>query len=134
MTLALTVRDESLTGEQYGEWVLELDESTRMGNQITVRELIEARVLKEAARQNAVGVNREERSRATLVRPERRHPRLARRPIDPEAQVKRAIDGFTRHEMLVLVGDRQADSLDESIDLDTQPEVSFVRLVPLVGG
>jgi hypothetical protein len=34
----------------------------------------------------------------------------------------------------VLVGDRQVDDLDESIDLAVASEVAFVRLVPLMGG
>jgi hypothetical protein len=34
----------------------------------------------------------------------------------------------------VLVGDRQPDSLDEEITVGPETRVSFVKLVPLVGG
>ena len=34
----------------------------------------------------------------------------------------------------LLIADRQAESLDEVFEIDLDCEVSFVKLVPLVGG
>jgi hypothetical protein len=39
-----------------------------------------------------------------------------------------------RNGFFVLVGDRQAESLDEPFEVKADTEVSFVKLMPLVGG
>ncbi|MEV6029564.1 hypothetical protein AB0L65_00355 [Nonomuraea sp. NPDC052116] len=48
---------------------------------------------------------------------------------EKQAEVAFAPNGF-----LLLVGDRQIEDLDAEIDLTVDPVVSFVKLVPLVGG
>jgi len=57
-----------------------------------------------------------------------------RRKIDWEEQFKQAQEAFDRNGFFVLVGDRQAESLDEQFNVTVDMEVSFVKLVPLVGG
>ncbi|MCX4818891.1 hypothetical protein OG883_03025 [Streptomyces sp. NBC_01142] len=47
---------------------------------------------------------------------------------------ERAIEAFGRNGFLVLVGDRQIVELDEELELGSATEVTFLRLVPLVGG
>ncbi|MFC6682497.1 hypothetical protein ACFQE7_42315 [Nonomuraea ferruginea] len=59
--------------------------------------------------------------------------RTARR-LDWERQADAAEAAFARNGFLLLVGDRQIEDLDEEIALTTDPVVSFVKLVPLVGG
>jgi hypothetical protein len=54
--------------------------------------------------------------------------------IDWEAQRDVALDAFAANGFFVLVGDRQVESLDERIRIGLGTEVSFVKLVPLVGG
>ena len=56
------------------------------------------------------------------------------RPLDWEAQFAIALDSFGRNGFIVLVNDRQAESLDEAFVVAADAEVSFVRLTPLVGG
>jgi hypothetical protein len=34
----------------------------------------------------------------------------------------------------LLAGDRQVEDLDETIDLTTDPDLIFIKLVPLAGG
>ncbi|MCW5552407.1 MAG: hypothetical protein KIS67_09580 [Verrucomicrobiae bacterium] len=51
-----------------------------------------------------------------------------------EERYCRALDAFARNGFFVLVGDRQAESLDEAFTVTPETEVSFVKLVPLVGG
>jgi hypothetical protein len=41
---------------------------------------------------------------------------------------------FKRNGFVVLVDDRQVTDLDEVLEVSADTEVSFVRLVPLVGG
>jgi hypothetical protein len=54
--------------------------------------------------------------------------------IDPERQFLSAVEAFGRNGFLVLVGDRQVEELDAELDLRTDTEVCFLKLVPLVGG
>ncbi|MFJ7203563.1 hypothetical protein ACIQWR_08510 [Streptomyces sp. NPDC098789] len=56
------------------------------------------------------------------------------RPIDPQAQTERALAAFAGNGFLVLVGDRQVTDPDEEMELPLGVEVTFLKLVPLVGG
>ena len=57
-----------------------------------------------------------------------------KRKIDWEAQFAKALESFDRNGFFVLVGDRQAESLDETFPVTVDTEISFVKLTPLVGG
>ncbi|MEU4696581.1 hypothetical protein [Nonomuraea dietziae] len=56
------------------------------------------------------------------------------RKLDWERQADAAEAAFARNGFLLLVGDRQIEDLDTQIDLTVDQVVSFVKLVPLVGG
>jgi hypothetical protein len=56
------------------------------------------------------------------------------RHLDADAQVARALEAFGRNEFFLLVGDRQLEVLDEEIVLLPGVSVTFIKLVPLVGG
>ncbi len=58
----------------------------------------------------------------------------ATRRLDWERQADAAEAAFGRNGFLLLIGDRQILDLDTEIDLIADPVVSFVKLVPLVGG
>ncbi|MDQ0844611.1 hypothetical protein [Streptomyces sp. V1I6] len=47
---------------------------------------------------------------------------------------ERALAAFGSNGFLVLVGERQLTDLDERVDITASTEVTFLRLVPLVGG
>lgn len=49
-------------------------------------------------------------------------------------QIETALRAFESNEYFVIIGDSQVISLTEEIDLTNEFEVSFFRLVPLVGG
>ena len=103
---------------------------------VTLRELIKFRVREEVARYNAnpsprfnglvqpVGAEAEMNG-YSLSRPRR---------LDWEKQAATALDAFERNGYFVFVDDRQVDDLDEELTLADTDVVSFVRLVPLVGG
>jgi len=57
----------------------------------------------------------------------RRAGEQAAHPIDWER-------AFLTNGFFLLVGDRQADSLDEEVDLTTTPTLIFIKLVALAGG
>jgi hypothetical protein len=134
-TMLLTIRDESATGNVTNELTLDVLSET-----ITVRELIRSRVYQEVQDYNL----RQRTDAATpfrgLVTPgdaERvlNGVRLRKpREIDWKDQFAKACDAFERNGFFVLVDDKQAESLDEMVTLNHDTRVSFVKLVPLVGG
>ncbi|MBB2911266.1 hypothetical protein FHS43_002531 [Streptosporangium becharense] len=128
----VTFRDETATGRPIEEFTLpDLPES------ISARELVRLRVREEVARHNA-----DPSSRFTgLVRPSDAEAELngyrmggARRRIDWEKQADVAERAFQRNGFVLLIGERQIEDLSEVIDLTGDPVVSFIKLVPLVGG
>jgi hypothetical protein len=131
MTATLTVRDETLSGAPLREWALEVT-TERM----TVGELIRSRVYQEVQdynlRQGAVFQG--------LVQPEEAEKafngwRLKKpRQLDWKRQFERAVEAFEKTQILILVNDRQAESLDEEFVVGPDTRVTFLRLTPLVGG
>ena len=45
-----------------------------------------------------------------------------------------AVEAFSRNGFVVLVDDRQVESLDAVLDVSRRTEITFLKLVPLVGG
>ena len=50
------------------------------------------------------------------------------------SQFDKAVEAFGKQRFLMLVGDRQVESLDEELMLGVETEITFLKLVPLVGG
>jgi hypothetical protein len=106
------------------------------GESITARELIRSRVYQEVEQYNS---HHPEVFRL-LVRPEDAqqagsgfrmpHPRV----IDPEDQFEKTVEAFERNGFVVLVDNKQVEQLDARIPLKPETMVTFLKLVPLVGG
>jgi hypothetical protein len=132
MATTLIIRDEEITGRTIHE--LSLDFLTE---HITVRELIRSRVYQEVKDYNAAKSRTEFRG---LVQPTDAEQALngyrlkTPRMIDWRQQFEKAIDAFEKRQVLILVNDRQVESLDDEIELRTDTSVSFLRLTLLVGG
>ena len=130
---AITVRDRSPGGKSVHEIALAFD-----ANQVRLRDIIAERVRME--------IDLYERKVATsfvnnLVQPTDAEARLNQaagkkpRPrIDADKQIETAFHAFQRNGFFVLVGDRQVTNLDETVSLAGNPEISFIKLTPLVGG
>lgn len=56
------------------------------------------------------------------------------RRVDPQRQFDLAVSAFSRNGFVVLVDDRQVEELDDVVELRRDTEVTFLKLVPLVGG
>jgi hypothetical protein len=133
MPATLTVYDESTTGDRGEPIVLEF-----LTEHITVRELIRQRVYQEVQDYNL--------SKAKdpvfngLVRPTDAEQTLngyklkRARQIDWHQQFENASAAFDAGRVLVIINDRQAESLDERVEINPSTDVSFLKLVPLVGG
>jgi hypothetical protein len=134
MSATVMIRDETATGESVHEFPLEF-----ANEHITVRELIRERVYQEVSEYNFRS-RREGGFFRGLVQPTDAERTLngfkvaKGRNIDWEAQFARAIDAFGRNGFFILVDDRQAEALDEAIVISPSTQVSFVKLMPLVGG
>src|SRR5690606_20635794 len=109
MAATVTMRDET-PGQAFREWTLEV-----LSARMTVRERTRSRVYEEVQDYN----RRELGDFQGLVQPTDaiRVPtgfrQKNRRPIDWQQQYDAAIAAFDRNQILVLVNDRQAESLDE---------------------
>ena len=132
--MILTIRDETASGNVTNQLTLDV-----LTESITVRELIRSRVYQEVQ-----DFNRQQEQGAAdfkgLVTPSDAEKTLngyrlrSKREIDWKDQFEKACEAFGRNGFFVLVDDHQAESLDEQITLRHDTAVSFVRLVPLVGG
>jgi hypothetical protein len=131
MSATVTIRDETLGGDALRDWALAVTTE-----RLTVRELIRSRVYQEVQDYN--------RQRGEvyqgLVQPEDAEKALngwkLRKPrqLDWQRQFDRAVEAFAANQVLILVNDQQAESLDEEIVVGPQTTVTFLRLTPLVGG
>ena len=54
--------------------------------------------------------------------------------IDAEAQVSAALEGFESNAFVLLIDEKQLEDLDDIVDLSREPSISFIKLVPLIGG
>lgn len=131
MSNTLIIRDEQVGRGTVHEFSLEF-----LTERITVRELIRSRVYQEVKDHN---VRRPEEFR-TLVQPTDAEQtlngyRLKRpRQIDWKKQLEKALEAFESNQILVLINDLQAESLDDEFTIGPDTQVSFLRLTMLVGG
>ena len=135
MSVTLTVRDETATGQVYHERPLEFP-----SERITVRELIRERVYQEVQDFN----RSQDQVFRGLVQPtdtervlngNRPEFRLKKhRQIEWKEQFENAVEAFDRNGFLILVDNAQAESLDQEFVVGHGTEVSFVKLTLLVGG
>ncbi len=131
MPLTVTINDSTGTGKITNSIDLFFKHEL-----ITVKELIEARVIKEVKDFN----ERQPEYFNGLVQPTRAEQTLngyrlrERKKIDAEKQVYIALDAFQKNGYFVLIDDKQADSLGQEVLLTSSSTINFVKLTPLVGG
>ena len=131
MPATLTIHDETTSGQKTNTFTLAC-----LTERMTVRELIRARIYQEVQDFN----QKEPEYFRGLVEPTNAERVLngyklkAKRKIDWQEQYNRALAAFERNGFFVLVDDKQAENLDQEFEVKVDTEVSFVRLVPLVGG
>lgn len=131
MATQILIRDETTAGKITHEQMMEFLTET-----VTVRELIRQRVYQEVK-----DYNRKKPEYFTgLVEPSEAEKtlngyKLARpRQIDWKKQYDMAVELFQKCGFLILVDNFQPTTLEEEVKLKPDTVVSFVKLVPLVGG
>jgi hypothetical protein len=134
MSTTLKIRDEttfSLSDDDDRSFTLDVPEQ-----RITVRDLIRARVYQEVREHN---LDQPEYFHG-LIQPSDAERSLngfkmrKGRKIDPEKQFELATRAFYTNGFILLVDDRQVDELDDEIEIRPDTTVTFLKLVPLVGG
>jgi len=133
MLTELLIRDESTASLGKTEHTFTVHVS---GEKFSIRELIRQRVVQEVEEYN----NHQPAVFRMLVQPndtERtlngfkfHKPRL----VNPVTQYEKAIEAFEGNGFIVLVDDNQIERLDDEIALHPETSVTFLKLVPLVGG
>lgn len=101
---------------------------------VTVREIIRSRIYQAVQDHNTKRQNP----------PSVHEPSIMERDLNGAKRIKaigwqrrfdQAIEAFGYGRLIVLVDEHQAESLDEEVDIiHSQTLVTFLRLVPLVGG
>jgi len=131
MSATLTIRDETAGGQPLHEWALEV-----LTERVSVRELIRSRVYQEVQDYNQ---KQPDRFRG-LIQPSEAEQTLngcklpKKRHIDWKAQFAKATEAFERKQFLILVNDKQVDSLDEEIEIEPGTTATFLKMTMLVGG
>ena len=129
--VVLTITDRTGAGKIISEMNISLQK-----NRVTVKEIIEARVVAEVETYNAKlpeyfnGLVQPTDAEKTL----NGYKMKTRKKVDPEKQVYVALDAFQKNGYFVLVDNFQADSLEQEIMITPQTQISFLKLTPLVGG
>jgi len=127
----LKIRDTTPSGGIIDEVTLSLT-----SNRVTVKDIIEARVLAEVERYN----NSMPEYFRGLVQPADAERTLngyrmkMRKPVDAEKQVYIALDAFQKNGYFILIDEFQADQLDQEVEITAHTRVNFLKLTPLVGG
>lgn len=128
---SVTIRDEAVGQSDFRQWALEVLSET-----MTVRELIRGRVYQEVQDHNQRpnqpyrGLVQPTESERTLNGYEFKRPKQ----VDFQKQFEHALRAFENNQILVLIGDRQTESLDELVEIKPGLEVTFLKLTLLVGG
>lgn len=133
MNATLTVRDETTFGFNADGYDFTISLPAEV---FTARELIRERVRQEVEEYNA---HQTEYFRG-LVQPTDAERTLngfklrRLRALDWREQYERAVEAFHRNGFVLLVDDRQVEEIDALIEARPQTTVTFLKLIPLVGG
>ncbi len=133
MYTTLTIRDETTFSFNSSPFIFTLNLGAE---RLSARELIKERVRKEVEAYNT----RQPEYFRGLVQPTDAEQTLngyklrSRRALDWEEQFAKAIKAFERNSFILLVDDRQIEDLDQTILIEPDTSVTFLKLVPLVGG
>lgn len=126
------IKDRTFGGDNLNEVALQFE-----ATEITVKELIERRVKREVEIYNSMA----DKPYSGLVIPDQMEKLLNRggkvkdrRKVDFEKQCYQALAGFLNSQFFVIINDKQVESLEQKVQVETIQEVEFIKLTPLVGG
>jgi hypothetical protein len=134
MKNTITIKDElSFNFGGVNEYSITLDFPSKF---VTPREIIRERVFREVQSYN----EKTPEIFNGLVQPTGAERILngfkmrERKKINAERQYKQAVKAFEQNGFILLVDNLQIETLDEQIEIEPDMEISFLKIVPLVGG
>ena len=133
MLTELLIRDETTASLGKTEHTFTVHIS---GEKISLRELVRLRVTQEVEEFNS----RQPAVFRMLVQPNDTERTLngykfhKPRFVDADTQYEKAIEAFEGNGFIVLVDDYQIENLDGEIAFRPETSITFLKLVPLVGG
>jgi hypothetical protein len=131
--MQILLKDETFAGKILDEILVQLEHEM-----MTVGELIRLKVGYEIAKHNET-IQAENRgyfhsTESALNGKDSQQAIVQRRQADMEQETYKAWEAFQQNQLVILVDNRQVDSLEEEILCEADTQVSFVRLTQLVGG
>lgn len=110
---------------------------TLPANRITVAELIRIYVETQVEKHNIAKVSTAHGENYTTIEEQLLNPpKVDKRftPAESAIEVDKALLAFQSNRVFLLIDGKQASSLSEEIELTASSKVTFLKLVPLVGG
>lgn len=129
--ITLVIKDETAAGKTINE--LKVSFASEL---TTISEIINARVHAEVDKYN----NKMPEYFKGLVEPGDAERTLngyklkEKRKVDAEKQCLVALDAFQKNGFFILIDNIQSKSLDQMVVINTNTNISFIKLTPLVGG
>ena len=128
-TVMLEIEDEHITVAELIRRTVEEQISTLLFSRRLDREAVRCALARQYLTQEEITMQAQ-RGRVHMP-----SEKAAQEPvISSSAEVQRAVDAFTRKQFYIFVQGRQIDSLEEELSFTEQTSVTFLRLMPLVGG
>jgi hypothetical protein len=124
--LTISIKDESLQGTQLSWQLAMLEEQT------TLREIIRRRLYQDVREYQA-----QKRSQSLCLLSPTSLCQTSAEPLpqlDWQKYYKQAINAFKKRSYIVIIDDQQITQLDTPITLNEQSTVTFLKLIPLIGG
>lgn len=128
MSVTLTVCEKSPGGPPAEEYSIELEEE-----RLTVRDLIQNIVFHQVYRLNTAARdwNRMAGSREKLLNTKTSGQGHT---IDWVPKFEQALKAFASNQVILLLDETQVEELDEFVTVTPKTKVTFLKLVPLIGG
>jgi len=121
MSVTIHAQDQGTDGKTLREFVLNF-----LTERVTVRELLRSRIYQGVTEGNA----RRAMAAGKGGAPSKTKPVT----LNFDDEFKKALDAFKVGRVIVLVDDKQLDDLATQVVVAPSTSVTFLRLVPLVGG
>jgi hypothetical protein len=137
MIATVTMLEQAIPGRVERALVLEMPATRATG-----RELIRRRLQALSEQEDTSSSPQRSLVERTLRRRYSGQGVGPRRDVDPsdaerrdlDTRLRHAIEAFERNQFMLLVDDRQLTDLDVSVPINPDTVVTFLQLVPLVGG
>jgi hypothetical protein len=121
---SVLIKDEILNNPNTQTWTLDFLDET-----IPAHEFLRRRIYEEVQSHNS----QPHEKYSGLIQP-KLEQNLNNKKLDWEAQYQTALHAFSSNSLIMLWNNQQIEDLNQMLELRAGCEVTFLKLVPLVGG